>query len=213
MTSCRAWPNCWTRPTSTPTRWSSASSPCFAASASARSWCGWPPSATTGRTLGYIVTFDDITVLLSAQRQSAWAEVARRIAHEVKNPLTPIRLSAERLERKYSAQIQEGREVVRGLDRHHHPPGRHHRPADQRVLRLRPDAGRRAARGGRRRAGARRRGAAAIGLAEDQVHWSKRRRGRCRWSATAKKCRRRSRTCCKTASTRCQKDSARRRGR
>jgi two-component system nitrogen regulation sensor histidine kinase NtrY len=56
------------------------------------------------------VTFDDITALLSAQRQAAWAEVAKRIAHEVKNPLTPIRLSAERLERKYSAQIQEGRE-------------------------------------------------------------------------------------------------------
>ena len=63
-----------------------------------------------GRTVGYIVTFDDITVLLSAQRQAAWAEVARRIAREVKNPLTPIRLSAERLERKYSAQIQEGRD-------------------------------------------------------------------------------------------------------
>jgi two-component system nitrogen regulation sensor histidine kinase NtrY len=68
------------------------------------------PQRDAGRTLGYIVTFDDITVLLSAQRQAAWAEVARRIAHEVKNPLTPIRLSAERLERKYTAQIQEGRE-------------------------------------------------------------------------------------------------------
>ena len=50
-------------------------------------------------------------MLLSAQRQAAWAEVARRIAHEVKNPLTPIRLSAERLERKYAAQISEGREA------------------------------------------------------------------------------------------------------
>jgi two-component system nitrogen regulation sensor histidine kinase NtrY len=68
------------------------------------------PQRDDGRTLGYIVTFDDITVLLSAQRQAAWAEVARRIAHEVKNPLTPIRLSAERLERKYSAQIHEGRD-------------------------------------------------------------------------------------------------------
>ena len=60
---------------------------------------------------GYVVTFDDITELLSAQRQAAWAEVARRIAHEVKNPLTPIRLSAERLKRKYLAQIVEDREV------------------------------------------------------------------------------------------------------
>lgn len=68
------------------------------------------PQRDGGRTQGYIVTFDDITALLSAQRQAAWAEVARRIAHEVKNPLTPIRLSAERLERKYSAQITEGRD-------------------------------------------------------------------------------------------------------
>ena len=64
----------------------------------------WP------RLCGYIVTFDDITELLSAQRQAAWAEVARRIAHEVKNPLTPIRLSAERLERKYLPQIAEDRD-------------------------------------------------------------------------------------------------------
>ena len=67
------------------------------------------PQRDDGRTLGYIVTFDDITALLSAQRQAAWAEVAKRIAHEVKNPLTPIRLSAERLERKYTAQIAEDR--------------------------------------------------------------------------------------------------------
>src|SRR3954471_19604394 len=68
------------------------------------------PQRDGGRTQGYIVTFDDITVLLSAQRQAAWAEVARRIAHEVKNPLTPIRLSAERLERKYLKQIAEDRD-------------------------------------------------------------------------------------------------------
>lgn len=68
------------------------------------------PQREGGRTLGYIVTFDDITALLSAQRQAAWAELARRIAHEVKNPLTPIRLSAERLERKYLGQIREDRE-------------------------------------------------------------------------------------------------------
>jgi len=54
---------------------------------------------------GYVVTFDDITELLAAQRKAAWAEIARRIAHEIKNPLTPIRLSAERLRRKYRAQI------------------------------------------------------------------------------------------------------------
>ncbi|HEX3674798.1 MAG TPA: PAS domain-containing sensor histidine kinase, partial [Rhizomicrobium sp.] len=54
---------------------------------------------------GYIVTFDDITDLVSAQRTAAWADVARRIAHEIKNPLTPIQLSAERLKRKYAKEI------------------------------------------------------------------------------------------------------------
>lgn len=55
--------------------------------------------------LGYVVTFDDITELVSAQRTAAWADVARRIAHEIKNPLTPIQLSAERLRRKYLKEI------------------------------------------------------------------------------------------------------------
>jgi two-component system nitrogen regulation sensor histidine kinase NtrY len=54
---------------------------------------------------GYVVTFDDITDLISAQRTAAWADVARRIAHEIKNPLTPIQLSAERLKRKYGKEI------------------------------------------------------------------------------------------------------------
>ncbi|MBI3702825.1 MAG: PAS domain-containing sensor histidine kinase, partial [Rhizobiales bacterium] len=54
---------------------------------------------------GYVVTLDDITELVTAQRTSAWADVARRIAHEIKNPLTPIQLSAERLRRKYGKQI------------------------------------------------------------------------------------------------------------
>ncbi|MCP5410989.1 MAG: PAS domain-containing sensor histidine kinase [Alphaproteobacteria bacterium] len=53
----------------------------------------------------FVVTFDDITDLVSAQRTAAWADVARRIAHEIKNPLTPIQLSAERLKRKYSGEI------------------------------------------------------------------------------------------------------------
>ncbi|HVJ51542.1 MAG TPA: PAS domain-containing sensor histidine kinase [Aliidongia sp.] len=59
-----------------------------------------------GETRGFVVTFDDITELLSAQRKAAWADVARRIAHEMKNPLTPIQLSAERLKRKYLREIQ-----------------------------------------------------------------------------------------------------------
>jgi two-component system nitrogen regulation sensor histidine kinase NtrY len=56
-------------------------------------------------TYGYVATFDDITELLSAQRKAAWSDVARRIAHEIKNPLTPIQLAAERLRRKYLKEI------------------------------------------------------------------------------------------------------------
>jgi two-component system nitrogen regulation sensor histidine kinase NtrY len=60
---------------------------------------------------GHVLTFDDITDLVSAQRNSAWADIARRIAHEIKNPLTPIQLSAERLKRKYGGQIQTDKHV------------------------------------------------------------------------------------------------------
>ena len=56
--------------------------------------------------IGFVVTFDDVTELQSAQRTAAWADVARRIAHEIKNPLTPIQLSAERLKRKYLKEIE-----------------------------------------------------------------------------------------------------------
>jgi two-component system nitrogen regulation sensor histidine kinase NtrY len=60
---------------------------------------------------GYVLTFDDITELVQAQRSSAWADVARRLAHEIRNPLTPIQLSAERLNRKYLKQIVEDPET------------------------------------------------------------------------------------------------------
>jgi len=60
---------------------------------------------------GWVLTFDDMTRLVSAQRHSAWREVARRIAHEIKNPLTPIQLSAERLERKYSKEIKSDPQI------------------------------------------------------------------------------------------------------
>ena len=61
--------------------------------------------------LGWVVTFDDVTDLLSAQRTAAWADVARRIAHEIKNPLTPIQLSAERLRRRYLKEISSDPET------------------------------------------------------------------------------------------------------
>jgi two-component system, NtrC family, nitrogen regulation sensor histidine kinase NtrY len=57
--------------------------------------------------IGRIMVFDDMTPIVNAQRAAAWTEVARRIAHEIKNPLTPIRLSAERLAKKFGAQIQD----------------------------------------------------------------------------------------------------------
>ncbi|MCL4143835.1 UNVERIFIED_CONTAM: hypothetical protein GTU68_006806 [Idotea baltica] len=67
---------------------------------------------TQGKTIeGYVVTLDDMTELVSAQRSAAWGDVARRIAHEIRNPLTPIQLSAERLHRKFGKQIDDGRTV------------------------------------------------------------------------------------------------------
>ncbi|MBC7103244.1 MAG: PAS domain-containing sensor histidine kinase, partial [Parvibaculum sp.] len=60
---------------------------------------------------GFVLTFDDITELVRAQRTSAWADVARRIAHEIKNPLTPIQLSAERLRRKYGKEIKSDPDI------------------------------------------------------------------------------------------------------
>ena len=60
---------------------------------------------------GLVVTIDDMTALVSAQRMAAWGDVARRIAHEIKNPLTPIQLAAERLRRKYGARLGEDEET------------------------------------------------------------------------------------------------------
>lgn len=57
---------------------------------------------------GYVVTLDDITAILAVQKQVAWSDVARRIAHEIKNPLTPIQLSAERLRQKYLKEVKDG---------------------------------------------------------------------------------------------------------
>lgn len=64
-----------------------------------------------GEVTGFVVTLDDMTALINAQRKAAWADVARRIAHEIRNPLTPIQLSAERLKRKYRKQISDDPET------------------------------------------------------------------------------------------------------
>ncbi len=69
----------------------------------------------SGRSFGFVATFDDITELLSAQRKAAWSDVARRIAHEIKNPLTPIQLSAERLKRRFAREIESDPETFSQL--------------------------------------------------------------------------------------------------
>lgn len=61
---------------------------------------------------GYVVAFDDVTDLVSAQRMAAWGDVARRIAHEIKNPLTPIQLSAERINRKFRSQVSDPEDLA-----------------------------------------------------------------------------------------------------
>ena len=68
-------------------------------------------SGSGGTIQGLVCTFEDVTDLLAAQRKAAWADVARRIAHEIKNPLTPIQLSAERLKRKYLRQVSSDPET------------------------------------------------------------------------------------------------------
>ena len=64
---------------------------------------------------GFVLTFDDISAQLADQRRAAWADVARRIAHEIKNPLTPVQLAAERLQRKFGRQIEEEAETFTTL--------------------------------------------------------------------------------------------------
>jgi two-component system nitrogen regulation sensor histidine kinase NtrY len=64
---------------------------------------------------GFVLTFDDISAQLADQRRAAWADVARRIAHEIKNPLTPISLAAERLQRKFGRQIADDADVFTSL--------------------------------------------------------------------------------------------------
>ena len=83
--------------------------------------------------LGYVVVFEDYSELLKAQREAAWREVARRVAHEIKNPLTPIALSAERIrrhlergsapERLLLAVIQDCAETIAGAVRNGSPAG------------------------------------------------------------------------------------------
>lgn len=69
-------------------------------------------SSTKGSIEGYVIAFDDVTDLVSAQRMAAWGDVARRIAHEIKNPLTPIQLSAERIRRKFAPMVGDEKQAL-----------------------------------------------------------------------------------------------------
>jgi len=75
--------------------------------------CACTPLPGEGTDIGYVIVFDDITTLLQAQRDAAWGEVARRLAHEIKNPLTPIQLSAERMRRRFLGSMSpRGAEIL-----------------------------------------------------------------------------------------------------
>ena len=73
------------------------------------------PMSEDGNLKGYVVAFDDITSLVSAERSAAWGDVARRIAHEIKNPLTPIQLSAERIRKKFSPLLADNSDGLRDM--------------------------------------------------------------------------------------------------
>ena len=87
-----------------------------------------------------VITFDDITDQLTDQRRAAWSDIARRIAHEIKNPLTPIQLAAERLQRRFGKEIDFGPGDVRAADRHDRPAGRRPSADGRRILQLRAHA-------------------------------------------------------------------------
>lgn len=80
--------------------------------------CACTPMPGEGGDVGYVIVYDDITALLQAQRDAAWGEVARRLAHEIKNPLTPIQLSAERMRRRFLSNMnaQDAEVLERSTD-------------------------------------------------------------------------------------------------
>ena len=92
--------------------------------------------------VGFVIVFDDITALLQAQRDAAWGEVARRLAHEIKNPLTPIQLSAERMRRRLLRRHErEGCRHPRARHAHHRAAGGDHAADGERLLGVRARAG------------------------------------------------------------------------
>jgi two-component system, NtrC family, nitrogen regulation sensor histidine kinase NtrY len=122
-----------------------------------------------GKLEGYVIAFDDVTDLVSAQRMAAWGDVARRIAHEIKNPLTPIQLSAERIKRKFRAAAGDDARALEQYDRRDRPPDRRSAPHRRRVLEVRADARARPPDRTTSCAGARRRDAAGCRPAEVRI--------------------------------------------
>ena len=118
---------------------SSRSSSC-ATTASAPSTCGSRASRREARTRASSSRSTTSPTSSRAQRTSAWADVARRIAHEIKNPLTPIQLSAERIRRKYGKVITTRPRGLRPVHDDDRAPGRRHQAHGRRVLVLRPHA-------------------------------------------------------------------------
>ena len=107
--------------------------------------CTWPPwrrrsSATRGAPEGVVLVLDDVTPLIRAQKVAAWREVARRLAHEIKNPLTPIQLSAERLRRHFAGAPPQARGARRRVHDDDRRRGRIAEGAGRRVLAVRADA-------------------------------------------------------------------------
>ena len=137
----------------------------------------WPPpprcAARTASTRGAVVVFDDLTELLKAQRLAAWREVAQRIAHEIKNPLTPIQLSAQRLRRRLGWARRRGPAAGRRVHGDDRPGGRRAEAAGRRVLALRAHARLRAPAHGRA-AARRERGRALPRVASRAARWPRR---------------------------------------
>ena len=104
-----------------------------------------------GQPLGALLFCEDVTEIVKVQRMEAWREVARRIAHEIKNPLTPIQLSAQRLHKRYAEQLKGRRDALRGVHPHDRAAGRGAEDAGERVRDVRASPRRRAhARGSER---------------------------------------------------------------
>ena len=127
---------------------------------------------------GDVIVFDDATDFIQAQRNAAWSEMARRLAHEIKNPLTPIQLSAERLRHKYLHKVQSIDAAQDGSpDTYHRPAGRGDERDGECVLRLRAHAGNEPDLGRSERAGFRRRRAVSKRIAGRYA-------SRLRWNST-----------------------------